>query len=84
MFVSGNSDGTMQLFDVDRFKREKDPLVTNFDNASDLTSLHVNCHDQDCLTSGYFPRVHLYDLSQGRLLNTFHDVRDYSSSSLLA
>ena len=75
--MAGSDDGTLHIFNSGvENQRASEPArsVTELENCTNLTSLHINSTDKYCLASGFEPVVKLYDLQEGRLANSFKDL----------
>merc|ERR1712232_1001032 len=78
-FLAGSDDGTIDMYDTGlqgalRSREGGATSVAHFDAFSDLTSLHVNSTDQYCLTSGFSSQVYLYDICEGRVAQSWHNL----------
>ncbi|XP_051140626.1 protein DWD HYPERSENSITIVE TO UV-B 1-like [Andrographis paniculata] len=75
----GSDNGSLRLYDINRFesKFEDDYCCHStviFDDFEQLTSVHVNATEDQCLTSGYSKKVAIYDICTGQQLHMFEDM----------
>ena len=70
-FVVGSSRGKLKMVD---FTVEEKPIVQEYDDFAELTSVHVNCTDRWLLASGYTSDVRLYDVGTAQLSRTFSQI----------
>eukprot|EP00189_Rhodosorus_marinus_P010086 CAMPEP_0184741772 /NCGR_PEP_ID=MMETSP0315-20130426/4782_1 /TAXON_ID=101924 /ORGANISM="Rhodosorus marinus, Strain UTEX LB 2760" /LENGTH=741 /DNA_ID=CAMNT_0027212259 /DNA_START=238 /DNA_END=2463 /DNA_ORIENTATION=- len=76
LFLAGSERGTIQLFDAAKMREKQDPILHCFPSFDQLTSLHMNCNDDQFIVSGYSKDVSIYDVEAGRVSAQFKDCHE--------
>lgn len=74
----GSDNGSLRLYDINNVQSKAEDsccyATIIFDDFEQLTSVHVNSTDDQCLTSGYSKKVAIYDICTGQQLHLFTDM----------
>jgi hypothetical protein len=72
-FVVGSAHGSLHCGTTN----SEQHVIHRYQDYDKLTSVHLNCHDQYCLVSGYTKCARIYDVESAKILLNYENIHDY-------